>query len=137
MNKQKFAFNKTNFILLAVGMLIVIIGFALMAGPSSTESMFEPDIFSARRIKVAPAVCLGRQAARPHTQERKIPIQQIKQHRAHRDTADKRSMAQMAGYGRIGHSDKRNGYIGQDARKRQFQYPAVHSLDRHIVSLRI
>lgn len=58
MNKQKFAFNKTNFILLAVGMLIVIIGFALMAGPSSTESMFEPDIFSARRIKVAPAVCL-------------------------------------------------------------------------------
>jgi hypothetical protein len=28
-----------------------------MTGPSSTESAFEPDIFSVRRIKVAPVVC--------------------------------------------------------------------------------
>lgn len=57
MDKQKFAFDKTNFILLAIGMAIVILGFVLMSGPSSTETTFEPDIFSARRIKVAPAVC--------------------------------------------------------------------------------
>lgn len=57
MDKQKFAFDKTNFILLAVGMAIVILGFVLMSGPASTETTFEPDIFSARRIKVAPAVC--------------------------------------------------------------------------------
>nr|WP_320057086.1 DUF3098 domain-containing protein [uncultured Bacteroides sp.] len=57
-DKQKFAFDKTNFILLAIGMVIVILGFVLMAGPSSTESVFEPDIFSVRRIKVAPVVCL-------------------------------------------------------------------------------
>jgi len=56
-DKQKFAFDKVNFILLAVGMTIVIIGFLLMSGPSSTETAFEPDIFSVRRIKVAPAVC--------------------------------------------------------------------------------
>lgn len=56
-DKQKFAFDKTNFILLAIGMIIVITGFALMTGPSSTETAFEPDIFSVRRIKVAPAVC--------------------------------------------------------------------------------
>ena len=56
-DKQKFAFDKMNFILLAVGMLVVIIGFSLMTGPSSTETTFEPDIFSARRIKVAPVVC--------------------------------------------------------------------------------
>ncbi len=56
-DKQKFAFDKTNFILLAVGMVVVILGFLLMAGPSSTESAFEPDIFSVRRIKVAPVVC--------------------------------------------------------------------------------
>ena len=55
-DKQKFAFDKVNFILLAVGM--VIIGFLLMTGPSSSETIFEPDIFSARRIKVAPVVCL-------------------------------------------------------------------------------
>lgn len=58
MDKKKFAFDKTNFILLAVGMAVVILGFILMTGPSSTPTNFEPDIFSARRIKVAPVVCL-------------------------------------------------------------------------------
>lgn len=56
--KKKFAFDKVNYILLAVGMLIVIIGFLLMTGPSTTLDHFEPDIFSVRRIKVAPLVCL-------------------------------------------------------------------------------
>lgn len=57
-DKQKFAFDKVNFILLAIGMAVVIIGFLLMTGPSSSETVFEPDIFSVRRIKVAPVVCL-------------------------------------------------------------------------------
>jgi len=47
-----------NFILLAVGMLVVIIGFILMGGDSSTEEAYNPDIFSTRRIVVAPIVCL-------------------------------------------------------------------------------
>lgn len=55
--KQKLAFDKVNYILLAVGMAVVILGFILMSGPPSTETVFEPDIFSVRRIKVAPAVC--------------------------------------------------------------------------------
>lgn len=58
MNKRDFAFDKVNYILLAIGMAVVVIGFLLMAGPSSTETHYEPDIFSARRIKVAPIVCL-------------------------------------------------------------------------------
>jgi hypothetical protein len=58
MDKKNFAFDKVNYILLAVGMAIVVIGFLLMVGPNSTETAFEPDIFSARRIKVAPVVCL-------------------------------------------------------------------------------
>lgn len=57
MDKQKFALGKTNFILLAAGMAAVIIGFLLMTGPGSTEEFFEADIFSVRRIKVAPAIC--------------------------------------------------------------------------------
>lgn len=57
MDKKKFAFDKTNFLLLAIGMVVVIIGFLLMTGPSSTPTHFEPDIFSVRRIKVAPFVC--------------------------------------------------------------------------------
>lgn len=58
MDKQKFAFDKTNFTLLAIGMAAVILGFILMTGPASTPTTFEPDIFSVRRIKVAPVVCL-------------------------------------------------------------------------------
>lgn len=57
MNKRNYAFDKTNFILLAVSMLIVIIGFVLMSGSSSDESVFNADIFSTTRIKVAPVVC--------------------------------------------------------------------------------
>lgn len=57
MNNKNFAFNKTNFILLAIGVAIIVIGFILMSGSGSTEEAFNPDIFSARRIKVAPAVC--------------------------------------------------------------------------------
>ncbi|NLZ73463.1 MAG: DUF3098 domain-containing protein [Bacteroidales bacterium] len=56
-DKQKFAFNKINFILIAIGLLAVIIGFFLMSGPVSTEVFFESDIFSVRRIKIAPAIC--------------------------------------------------------------------------------
>jgi len=57
MDKKDFAFGKMNYILLAIGMAIVIIGFLLMVGPNSTDTTFEPDIFSARRTKVAPVVC--------------------------------------------------------------------------------
>ncbi len=58
MDKKKFAFTKTNYILTAVGMVIIIIGLLLMLGPNCTNDHFEPDIFSPRRIKVAPIVTL-------------------------------------------------------------------------------
>lgn len=58
MDKRNFAFGRMNFILLAIGMAIVILGFVLMGGDGSTESAYNPDIFSYRRIKVAPIVCL-------------------------------------------------------------------------------
>lgn len=58
MKKRDLAFGRMNFILLAVGMAIVIIGFILMSGSGSTDQAYNPDIFSARRIKVAPIVCL-------------------------------------------------------------------------------
>lgn len=62
MNKSNhpkvFAFSRTNFILLAIGIAVVIVGMILMSGSGSNETTFNPDIFSARRIKVAPAVCL-------------------------------------------------------------------------------
>ena len=56
-DKKNYAFGKMNFILLAVSMLIVLIGFILMSGASSDETAFNEDIFSTMRIKVAPVVC--------------------------------------------------------------------------------
>lgn len=56
MDRTKFAFGKLNYILLTIGVAAIIIGFILMTGPSSTETHFEPDIFSFRRIKLAPAI---------------------------------------------------------------------------------
>lgn len=58
MDRRNFAFNKTNFILLAIGMAIVIIGFILMSGNGSSEIVYNPDIFSVRRVCIAPMVCL-------------------------------------------------------------------------------
>lgn len=59
MKKKDFAFDRINFILLAIGMAVVIVGFILMSGSGSTEQQFDPAIFDARRIKVAPLVCLA------------------------------------------------------------------------------
>lgn len=57
-DKRDFAFSKTNYIMLAIGFAIVVLGFILMGGASTTEEAFNPDIFSTRRIVVAPMVCL-------------------------------------------------------------------------------
>lgn len=59
MDKRNFAFDRVNYILLAIGMAVVVVGFVLMSGGGSTETAFNPDVFSARRIKVAPVVCLA------------------------------------------------------------------------------
>lgn len=53
MEEKKFELSKINYILIAVSMTIIIIGFLLMGGePSGVE--FNPDIFSTRRIVVGP-----------------------------------------------------------------------------------
>ena len=55
---RNLAFSKSNYILLSVGLAIVVVGFMLMSGESTTEEAFNPDIFSDMRIKIAPMVCL-------------------------------------------------------------------------------
>ncbi len=57
MNRRNFAFDRTNFILLAVSFAIVVIGFILMSGGGTDDNGFNASIFNARRIKLAPAVC--------------------------------------------------------------------------------
>ena len=57
MAKRDFAFGKENFILIAVAVAIIAIGFMLMSGGGSQDPTgFNPEIFSSRRIVVAPAV---------------------------------------------------------------------------------
>ena len=47
-----------NYKLMLIGLGIIILGFILMSGNGSDETQFDPSIFDARRIKVAPIVCL-------------------------------------------------------------------------------
>ena len=58
MDKKQFAFTRTNYILIAAGMAVIILGLLLMSGGKCTEQAFNPDIFNARRIKVAPLITL-------------------------------------------------------------------------------
>lgn len=59
MSSNNFALSKKNLIIIGVAAVIILIGFILMSGPGTTvEEGFNPDIFSPRRIKVAPIVCM-------------------------------------------------------------------------------
>ncbi|MBQ4395831.1 MAG: DUF3098 domain-containing protein [Paludibacteraceae bacterium] len=48
---------KLNLILIGVSFIIIVIGFALMVGDPSGE-VYNPDIFSFRRITVGPMISL-------------------------------------------------------------------------------
>jgi cytochrome c biogenesis protein CcdA len=48
--------TKSNFIMMAIAGVMIVLGFILMLGSSSTTDAFNPDIFSARRIIVGPAI---------------------------------------------------------------------------------
>ena len=54
---MKQSLPKLNIILIAVSFLIIIAGFALMAGEPSGE-VYNPDIFSVRRVTVGPMIAL-------------------------------------------------------------------------------
>jgi len=48
---------KLNLILIAISFIIIVVGFALMVGEPSGE-VYNPDIFSFRRITVGPMISL-------------------------------------------------------------------------------
>lgn len=51
-------FSQSNHIIILGACVTIVIGLVLMAGNGSTTSSFEPEIFSTRRIVVAPMICL-------------------------------------------------------------------------------
>ena len=59
MNKETFVFGKKNYTLLIIGLVFVAIGFILMLGGGSDDpNVFNPEIFSFRRITLAPILIL-------------------------------------------------------------------------------
>ena len=54
-DNKKFGLEKINLILIALGFVVIVIGFLLMTG-STTVVEFNPDIFSTRRITIGPMV---------------------------------------------------------------------------------
>ena len=58
-SKETLALAKINYLLIAAGTLVVVIGFALMSGGGSEDpSVFSDGIFNFRRLSLAPIVVL-------------------------------------------------------------------------------
>ena len=58
--EQDFAFGRENYKWLIIGISIIVIGNVMMIGGGSDDpSIFNPEIFSFRRITLAPLVILG------------------------------------------------------------------------------
>ncbi len=61
-NKEKlnFALGRENYKLLAIGFVIIVVGFLLMLGGKSKDpNVFSDEIFSFRRITLAPLLVLA------------------------------------------------------------------------------
>mgnify|MGYP006186968571 FL=1 len=58
-NKQEFLFEKVNYKILLIGIAVIALGFILMSGGGSDDpTIFNEDVFSFRRIRLAPTTVL-------------------------------------------------------------------------------
>ncbi|MCL6273953.1 DUF3098 domain-containing protein [Muricauda sp. 2012CJ35-5] len=56
---KPFLFQKKNYIFLFIGLAFIALGFILMSGGGSDDpNVFNPDIYSFRRIRLAPTLIL-------------------------------------------------------------------------------
>ena len=57
--KKTFLFDKSNYKYVIIGILFIIVGFILMSGGGrDNPNVFSEEIYSFRRIRVAPALIL-------------------------------------------------------------------------------
>ncbi|NAS31291.1 DUF3098 domain-containing protein [Flavobacteriaceae bacterium R38] len=57
--QQGFLFKKKNYQFMFIGLAFITLGFILMSGGGSNDpNVFNPDIFSFRRIRLAPTLVL-------------------------------------------------------------------------------
>lgn len=54
--ESRLPLMRRNFILMAIAGVMIVLGFLLMAGGSSTMESFNADIFSTRRVVIGPAI---------------------------------------------------------------------------------
>ena len=53
--KTTFLFERVNYVLMLAGLALIVLGFLLMSGGGSEDpNVYNPELFSARRIVVAP-----------------------------------------------------------------------------------
>ena len=58
-HKPDFLFEKVNYTVLLIGIAVIALGFILMAGGGNDDpKVFNEDVFSFRRIRLAPTVVL-------------------------------------------------------------------------------
>ena len=58
-NKSEFIFGKRNYKFMFIGLTLIVLGFILMSGGGSDDpNVFNPQIFSWRRIRLAPTLVL-------------------------------------------------------------------------------
>ncbi len=58
-SKNEFIFGKKNYKFMLIGLACIALGFIVMAGGGSDDpNVFDPSIFSWRRIRLAPALVL-------------------------------------------------------------------------------
>lgn len=58
-NKEVFIFRRKNYTFMLIGVAFIALGFILMAGGGSDDpNVFNPEIYSWRRIRLAPALIL-------------------------------------------------------------------------------
>ena len=57
--KKTFLFDKSNYKYVIIGILFILLGFILMSGGGSDNpNVFSEEIYSFRRIRIAPALIL-------------------------------------------------------------------------------
>jgi hypothetical protein len=57
--KAEFIFQKKNYLFMFIGLACIALGFILMSGGGSNDpNVFNPDIYSFRRIRLAPTLVL-------------------------------------------------------------------------------
>ena len=59
-NEKEFLFGKRAYRIMGIGIALIVLGFVLMTGGGSDDpSVFNPEIYSPLRIRVAPTLVLA------------------------------------------------------------------------------